>query len=205
MAQNINVNLMINFFGIKKEIKKLNSERYKDNLTTYKEYYCEISNRTPKQSTAVMSFHRMVSTMGLALYRIMKDENLSKEKSIELIHKFLWRGPYGKNVRFVSFFIRRTRDPFTTFLKILGPFNEWFFPCPPWEKKRVDIENGVGWHQKKCYFYDFFKNEGSWELCGAYGDCDCRVAELFPNVLELKREKALCRGDEYCDFLFYKR
>ncbi len=205
MIQKVKLNFIISVFGVKTVIKKLNKEKHKENLKIYKEYFREISDRTPKQSGAVMSFHRMFSIIGIALYKVMQDEGQSKEKSIEIIHEFLWRGPYGKNVRFISFFVRRVKDPFTTYLKILGPFNEWFFPCPPWEKERVDIENGIGWHQKKCYFFDFFKKEGQWELCSAYGDCDCRVAELFPNVLELKREKALCKGDDYCDFLYYKR
>jgi len=205
MIQKMKLNFIITVFGVKTEIKKLNKETRKKNLNTYKKCFFEISDRTPKQSGAVMNFHRMISIMGLALYRLMQDEGQSKEKSIEIIHELLWRGPFGKNVRFISFFVRRAKDPFTTFLKNLGPFNEWFFPCPPWEKERVEIENGIGWHQKKCYFFDFFKNEGPWELCSAYGDCDCRTAELFPNVLELKREKALCRGDGYCDFLYYKR
>ena len=205
MIQKIKLNFIITIFGVKTKIKKLSKKKYKGNLKTYKKYFFEISDRTPRESGAIMTFHRMVCIMGLALFKVMQDEGRSKEESIKKIHELLWRGPYGKNVRFISFFVRKAKDPFTTFLKNLGPFNEWFFPCPPWEKNRVNIENGVGWHQTKCYFANFFRNEGQLELCSAYGDCDCRVAELFPEVLELKREKAMCWGDDYCDFLYYKR
>lgn len=205
MLQKIKLNFIITVFGVKKVIKKLNKEKSKKNLKTYKNYFFEISARTHKQSGAVMSFHRMVSIMGLALYMVMQNEGWSKEKSIKTIHKFFWHGPYGKNVRFISFFIRRAKDPFTTYLKNFGPFNEWFFPCPPWEKVSVEIENGIGWHQKKCPYFDFFEEEGIAELTRAYCDMDERIAELFPSHLELKREKALCKGDSYCDFLYYQR
>lgn len=57
--------------------------------------------------------------------------------------------------------------------------------------------------QKKYPYFDFFEEEGIAELTRAYGDMDERIAELFPNHIELKREKALCKGDGYCDFLYY--
>ncbi len=204
MIRKLKLNLIITIFGMKTEIKKLSKERYKKNLKSYKKHFFKIDNRTPKESVAIMTFHRMVSIMGLALFKVLQDEGQPNKKSIKILHELLWRGPYGKNVRLISFFVRRTKDPFTVFLKILGPLNEKFFPCPPWEKSSVAIENGVGWHQTKCYFLEFFKKEGQLELCRAYGDCDCRVSELFPEVLELKREKAMCWGDDYCDFLYYK-
>ena len=52
---------------------------------------------------------------------------------------------------------------------------------------------------------DFFKEEGLGELTRAYGDIDLLVAALVPNHIELKREKALCWGDGYCDFLYYRK
>ena len=55
----------------------------------------------------------------------------------------------SKLIRFLAFFIRRSRDPFQRYLQVLGPYNEWFFPCPPWEKVSVDIENGVGWQLRR--------------------------------------------------------
>ena len=111
----------------------------------------------------------------------------------------------SKNIRFIAFFIRRSRDPFHRYLQILGPNNEWFFPCPPWEKVRVEIQNGIGWHQKKCPYKDFFEKEGVVELTRAYGDMDKRIAELFPEYIELKRENTLCKGDDWCDFLYYRK
>ncbi len=63
----------------------------------------------------------------------------------------------------------------------------------------------MGWHQKKGPHVDFFKREGVVELTRAYCDMDERIAELFPEHIELKREKALSRGDGHCDFLYSRR
>ena len=142
---------------------------------------------------------------GDAPYKALYNRIQDKEELIDKIHAILWQERMAKNIRFIAFFIRRSKDPFKRYLQILGPNNEWFFPCPPWKKVSVEIENGIGWHQKKCPMFDFFKKEGIAELTRAYGDMDERIAELFPNHIELKREKALSRGDDYCDFLYYKR
>jgi hypothetical protein len=108
-------------------------------------------------------------------------------------------------IRFSAFFIRRSRDPFHRFLQILGPNNEWFFLCPPWEKVEVELENGIGWHQNKCPHYDFFKDEGVVELTKAYCDLDKRIAELVPDHIELNRQHTLAKGDNWCDFYYYQK
>jgi len=63
----------------------------------------------------------------------------------------------------------------------------------------------IGWHQKICPYVDFFKKEGVLELTKAYCDMDERIAELLPEHLELRREKAMCKGDGWCDFLYYRK
>ncbi len=101
--------------------------------------------------------------------------------------------------------IRRSKDPFNNFLKFLGPRNEWFFPCPPWEKELVDIGNGVGWKQTKCPYFDFSKKENALEVTRAYCDFDRKVAAQLSDHVELRREKTLAKGNSYCDFLYYKK
>jgi hypothetical protein len=198
------LNLVISSFRLKPAIKKLNKGNYKEIMKAFKKHYNEISERTKKER-GIMAFHRMFSIVGLALYKALYNRIQDKEELIDKIHAILWQERMAKNIRFIAFFVRRSKDPFERYLQILGPNNEWFFPCPPWEKVSVEIENGIGWHQKKCPIFDFFKEEGIAELTRAYGDMDERIAELFPNHIELKREKALCKGDGYCDFLYYKR
>ncbi len=141
---------------------------------------------------------------GLALYRAMYDEVQNQQELIDKIHEILWKGPMSKLIRFLAFFISRSRDPFQRYLQVLGPYNEWFFPCPPWEKVRVDIEDGIGWHQKKCPYVDFFRSEGVVELTRAYYDMDERIVELFLEQIELRRENTMCKGDGWCDFLYYR-
>ena len=204
MKQKIKLNLIISLFRLKPAIKKLDKGNYTDIMKAFKKHYNEISERTKKES-GIMAFHRMFLIIGLALYKALYNRIQDEKELIDKIHDILWQERMAKNIRFTAFFIRRCKDPFKRYLQILGPNNEWFFPCPPWEKVSVEIENGIGWHQKKCPLFDFFKEEGIAELTRAYGDMDERIAELFPNHIELKREKALCKGDGYCDFLYYKR
>lgn len=204
MLQNFKLNLIISFFRLKPGIKKLDRVNCRETIRAFKNYYQEISKRT-KPESGIMKFHRMFLIMGLALYKALENRFQNKEALINKIHYLLWQECFEKKIRFIGFFIRRSKDPFMTYLQHLGPFNEWFFPCPPWEKVRVEIENGIGWHQKKCPMINFFREEGIPELCEAYCPLDERIAELFPDHIELKREKTLCKGNDYCDFLYYKK
>ncbi len=204
MIQAIKLNLIIRFFRLKPGVKKLDKRNHKEIMKALMKHYNEISHRTKKEN-GIMAFHRTFLILGLALYKSLGNRFQDKKELIDKIHDILWQERMAKNIRFVAFFIRRCKDPFASYLQILGPNNEWFFPCPPWEKESVEIENGIGWHQKKCPYFDFFKKEGISELTRAYCDMDERIAELFPNLIDLRRDKTLCRGDGYCDFLYYKR
>ena len=152
-----------------------------------------------------MAFHRILRITGLALYEALLPELRNQDEVIQRIHELLWHGPMSKMIGGVAFFVRRSEDPFQRFLQVLGPKNEWFFPCPPWEKEPVQIQDGVGWHQKRCPYAEFFDREGIPELTRAYCDMDLRMAELLPAHVELQREHALCRGDDHCDFLFDRK
>jgi len=147
----------------------------------------------------------MYLIIGLALYRALHDEFQNQEELIEKLHNILWNGRMNKMIRFLAVFVRRSRDPFHRYLQILGPNNEWFFPCPPWEKVKVELQDGIGWDQNKCPYYEFFKDEGVVELTKAYCDMGKRIAELVPNHLEIKRQRTLAKGDSYCDFYYYEK
>lgn len=186
--------------GLKKTIgRKESKEAYK----RFKKNYKEIDAQKKKEK-GIMAYHRTHLIMGLAIYNILKETH-SKEEIIEIVYKILWNSYYRTQAHVVAFMVRLSKNPYNSFLKQLAPKNEWFFPCPPWEKEKVDIENGEGWHQTRCPFLDFFKEEGIWELTKAYGDIDLLVAGLLPNHVQLKREKAMCWGDGYCDFLYYRK
>jgi hypothetical protein len=200
----IKLGLIIRFFKLNHSIKKIDRDNYKEMMKAFKKNYNDISLRTEKEK-GIMAFHRMFLIIGLALYKSLYDQFQNQEELIEKIHDILWKERMSKNIRFVAFFIRRSKDPFHRYLQILGPNNEWFFPCPPWEKVSVEIQDGIGWHQKKCPYKDFFEKEGVVELTRAYCDMDKRIAELFPNHIELKRQHRLAKGDDWCDFFYYKK
>ena len=192
-------------FKLKPAIKNsVDKHKYQKTIDSFEEHYSEIDARV-NQEKGILAFWRMFLITGLALYKALQPEYQNQEELIDKIHDILWKGSMSKLTRFLAFLIRRSRDPFHLYLQILGPKNEWFFPCPPWEKVSVEIQNGIGWHQKKCPLVDFFKREGVLELTKAYGDMDERIAELLPEHIELRREKAMCQGDDWCDFLYYRK
>lgn len=192
-------------FMLKPAIKNsVDKHKYQKTIKSFEEHYSEIDARV-NQEKGILAFWRMFLITGLALYKALQPEYQNQEELIEKIHDILWKGPMSKLTRFLLFFICRSRDPFHLYLQILGPKNEWFFPCPPWEKVSVEIQNGIGWHQKKCPLVEFLKREGVLELTKAYCDMDERIAELLPEHIELRREKTMCQGDDWCDFLYYRK
>ena len=202
---NSKAKLICLLFELRPAIKNsVDKHKYQKTIDCFEEHYSEIDDRV-NQENGILAFHRMFLITGLALYKALHDELQNQEELIETIHDILWQGPMSKVIRFLAFFIRRSRDPFHRYLQILGPNNEWFFPCPPWEKVSVEIPDGIGWHQKKCPYVDFFTREGVEELTRAYGDMDERTAELLPEHIELRRENAMCKGDDWCDFLYYRK
>lgn len=193
------------FFHLKPGIKRnVEASDVRRTVSSFEEHYRETDARVPREK-GIMAFHRMFMITGLAVNRALQDRVPNQEERVEIVHDILWKGTMSKIISLLAFFIRRSRDPFSRFLQILGPNNEWFFPCPPWEKEPVEIRNGVGWHQHKCPLKDFFESEGVLELTRAYGVMDLRIAGFLPDHVELKRGKALCYGDGYCDFLYFRR
>jgi hypothetical protein len=178
----LKLNLIFFYFRIKSGIKdSIGNDKAPLIIRKFKKHYNEIDARIEKEK-GIMAFHRVFLVTGLALYKALHDEFQDQEELIEKIHDILCKGYIFTQIRFSAFFIRRSRDPFHRFLQVSEPNNEWFFPCPPWEKVSVEIQNGIGWHQKKCPMVDFFEKEGVVELTRAYGDMDKRIAELLPDT-----------------------
>ena len=187
--------------ALKNEIGKDSSRRV---LGKMKNHYKEIDKREPKKK-GIMTYHRQLWIIGLSLYRAMQEESYNNNDSIETIHQVLWNTGLRQQSSASAFFVRRSKNPFNRYLQFLGPRNDRFFPCPPWEKVEVELENGIGWDQKKCPVYEYFKKEGVVELTRAYCDIDKLVAALVPNHIELKRDRTLAKGDNSCDFYYYRK
>ena len=166
--------------------------------------YIELNNRKAKEK-GVMRFHRTLLILGLALYRAMQDELGDRDDLVDIVQKVIWRSVLCDVMRIQAFFVRRSKDPYNLFLRLLGPRNEQFFICPPWKKVEVELENGVGWDQLQCPYYEFFKEEDEVGLTRAYCDIDKLVAELVPNHVELRRQRTLAKGDSSCDFYYYRK
>ena len=202
---NIKFNLISVFFKLKSTLKQeLGKDMSRRVVDRMKYYYKELDTRKPKEK-GVMRFHRTLLILGLALYRAMKDKLGDRDDLVDIVHKVLWRSVTCDLMRIQAFFVRHSKDPYNLFLRLLGPRNERFFLCPPWEKVEVELENGVGWDQLKCPYYDFFKEEDEVGLTKAYCDIDKLVAKLVPDHIELKRQRTLADGDSSCDFYYYKK
>ena len=202
---NIKFNLILVFFKLKSTLKQeLGKDMSRQVVDRTKYYYKELDKRKPKEK-GVMRFHRTLLILGLALYRAMRDKLGDRDDLVDIIHKVLWRSVTCDLMRIQAFFVRHSKDPYYLFLRLLGPRNERFFLCPPWEKVEVELENGVGWDQLKCPYYDFFKEEDEVGLTKAYCDIDKLVAKLVPDHIELKRRRTLADGDSSCDFYYYKK
>ena len=201
---NLKFYLITLFFSVKpalnQEVGKKLSRRIRIRM---KNYYMEIDKRKAEEK-GIMKFHRMFLITGLSLYRAMQDESLKRDYSVEMIHRMFSRSRMFKFVKIAAFLVRRSKDPYNSFLLFLGPRNERFFPCPPWEKVEIELVNGTGWRQNKCPFHDFFKDEGANELTRAYCDLDIRIAKLVSGHIRLERQHTLANGDSWCDFYYYQ-
>jgi hypothetical protein len=129
--------LITYLFNMKSGLKqRFGRKQSRQIMNRMKIHYVELSKRWPKQK-AIMEFHRMFLMAGLSLYRALQEELGKKNDLVEIVHQSLWKGLIRKNIELQAFFIRRSKNPFDNFLKNLGPRNEWFFPCPPWEKTEI--------------------------------------------------------------------
>jgi hypothetical protein len=202
---NIKFKLISVFFTLKSTLKQeLGKDMSRQVMDKTKSFYKELDKSKPKEK-GIMRFHRTLWVLGLALYRAMQDELGDRDDLVDIIHKVIWRSALCDLMRIQAFFVRRSKDPYNLFLRLLGPRNERFFTCPPWEKVEVELENGVGWDQLQCPVYEFFKEENEVGLTRAYCDIDELVAELVPNHVELRRQRTLAKGDRSCDFYYYKK
>lgn len=193
------------FFRLRSTLKQeLGKDMSRKVVDKTKCHFKELDKGKPKEK-GIMRFHRTLLILGLALYRAMQDELGDRDDLVEIVHKVIWRSVLCDLMRIQAFFVRRSKDPYNLFLRLLGPRNEQFFTCPPWEKVEVELENGVGWDQLQCPYYEFFKEENEVGLTRAYCDIDKLVAELVPNHVELRRQRTLAKGDSSCDFYYYRK
>jgi len=191
-------------FKIKPALRLEVGEELSQKIIDRMKWHYEESDKRQPRMKGILRFHQMLLLLGLSLYRAMEEELGKAEDLVMKTHKILWGG-MRRSTGIMAFMIRHTKDPFNLYLYVMGPKNEWFFPCPPWKKVEIELENGIGWHQLKCPYYEFFKDEGVVELTDAYCNIDRRIAELLPEHLELKRQRTLAKGDDLCDFFYYRR
>ena len=202
---NLKFKLVSRFFKLRSTLRReLGKDLSSKVLERTKSYYQELDKSKPKEK-GIMRLHRTLWVTGLAVYRAMQDESGDRDDLVDIVQEVMWRSVLCDLIRIQASFVRRSKDPFNQFLKYLGPRNEDFFTCPPWEKVEVTLDNGIGWDQVKCPIYEFFKEENELGLTRAYCDLDRLITDLVPDHIELKRERTLALGNSSCDFYYYKK
>jgi len=202
---NIKFKIVSRFFKLHSTLRhELGKDMARQVLHKTQHLFIELSNRKPREK-GIMRFHRTMLILGLALYRAMQDELDDRDDLVDIVQIVIWRSVICDLMRIQAFFVRRSKDPFNLFLRLLGPRNEQFFTCPPWKKVEVELDNGVGWDQLQCPMYEFFKEENEVGLTRAYCDIDKLVAGLVTDHVELRRERTLAKGDSSCDFYYYRK
>jgi hypothetical protein len=161
MYQKIKLSLIIWGFGLKPIIKKLDKENYKEIMKTFKKHYIEINARTEKTS-GIVRFHMMASVIGLAFYKVLPDYIQDRNEVIDIIHDIIWKPRMSKNVGFIAFFVRRSKDPFNNFLKFLGPRNEWFFPVYLGKRNSLQLKTGSVGNNTNVRILIFSKKKMLW-------------------------------------------
>ena len=127
---NLRYNLIWSYWRVKSGLKKtIGEDDLKQTVKKVKLEYKKIDG-VKKKEKGVLAYHRTHLILGLAIYNTLKDK-YSKEEIIDIIYKVLWNSFYRVQAHFVASIVRKSKNPFNTFLKQLGPKNEWFFPCPP--------------------------------------------------------------------------
>jgi hypothetical protein len=117
------------FFKLKSTLKQeLGKDMCRQVVDKTKYYYKELDKSKPKEK-GVMRIHRTMWVLGLALYRSMQDELGDRDDLVDIVLKVLWRSVLCDSIRLQAFFVRRSKDPFNLFLRLLGPRNERFFTC----------------------------------------------------------------------------
>lgn len=94
---------------------------------------------------------------------------------------------------------------FYTFNKTSRRSMKSMFPPEGWDVHWPDEgPNCLAFDMSRCYYLDVTEKLGASELMPAFCDCDDFMFEALSPKLIWKRTKTLGRGDEVCDFRFYR-
>lgn len=170
-----------------------------------KGHYEELNGKKPHFIKWGMNFNITNAIIALSAYRTLLEDNVKEEEAIKKTETLVWATLPVNLYKTVFRFINMTPDPFSSYVFMTKQLNKVVFPSPGWERNYVIEENCFGFNVTKCLYVDYLTSEGAPELVVALCNLDYRVAELFPEKITFHRNISIARGDEICDFRYFRK
>jgi hypothetical protein len=190
---------------VRKELeKRYGSEAADRILTTFRAEYAEL-RKDGKQAAGVMRFHLTSARQGLALYRALAAELASSEEAVDAAHEIMWKCFLRTPSILLGYLLGMSGDPFAVYARGVDWVNTHIFPPAGWEASKVEVENGIGFDYTGCFYHDYLREKGAPELIPAFCEMDVKQAECFPTSIRFERTRMLSKGDDRCDFRFYRQ
>ncbi len=94
---------------------------------------------------------------------------------------------------------------FYTFKKITRKSMKNMFPPEGWDVRwPAEGPDCLAFDMSRCFYLDITEKLGVTELMPVFCECDDFMFEALAPKLIWKRTRTLARGDEVCDFRFYR-
>jgi len=158
-----------------------------------------------RSARGIMGFHLTAARQGLALYRALVGEMGESEMAVDAAHQVIWEAFLKTPSVLLGYLMGRSRDPFAVFTRGMDWVNTHVFPSAGWERKKVEVEGGIGFDYSGCFYNDYMREMGAPELTPIFCEMDVRQAECFPPQIEFERTRTMAAGGDICDFRFYRR
>ncbi len=168
-------------------------------------HYLELNRRKPHYTKWGMRFNIDNAVLALAIYRALRENNCTRDSSIEKAGRLVWATMplwlFEKVFRCIGHF----PDPFAAFAWFTRRQVTVMFPEPGWKRNFLETNDCFGFDVTRCLYVDFLSKESTPELVIAMCDLDYRTAELYPPDFYFKRTMCLAKGNPLCDFRYYRR
>ena len=190
---------------VKKELEKRYGEEAAERvLATFHTEYDEL-RKDGRKAAGIMRFHLASARQGLALYRALDRELGSAGDAVDAAHEIIWEAFLKTPSILLGYLLGMTADPFAVYARGVDWVNTHIFPPAGWDGSKVEVESGVGFDYTRCFYDDYLREQEAPELTPIFCEIDVRQAECFPTCIQFVRTQMLSKGDDLCDFRFYRK
>jgi hypothetical protein len=167
--------------------------------------YQELLRERPMPSNLMLQQHLRDHILpGLALYQVLLAEHGGDQKAALAEVDKAFRAQALRDNRLLAAPFKLVRDPFHL-LKMIFPFMMKTYPGEGWDFEYVENSSDrIAFNATRCFYLNTLKSYGAPELCASFCATDDVQAELFPAQIQFVRDHTMGRGDELCDFQYYR-